>query len=82
VRTGTDLKHNYKLSSTCGLCKEVILYRSDLCNKVAGHKICLSHLWNLIIMRSLYRRGLCIEVVFGRRSLIKGFTLIYKYIKI
>jgi len=31
MRTGTNLGHNY---STCGLCKEVFLYRSDLCNKV------------------------------------------------
>jgi len=34
MRTGTNLWHNYKLDSTCGLCKEVISYRSGLCNKV------------------------------------------------
>jgi len=35
-------------------------------------------------MWSLHRggHGLCIEVVFGRWSLIRGFTLIYMYIKI
>jgi len=31
MRTGMNLEYNYKLSSTRGLCKEVILYRSDLC---------------------------------------------------
>jgi len=34
MRVGINLGRNYKLSSTRGLCKEVILYRSGLCNKV------------------------------------------------
>jgi len=33
MRIGMNLEHNYKLS-THGLCKEVILYRSGLCNRV------------------------------------------------
>jgi len=43
MRTGTNPGCNYKLNSTCGLCKQIILYRIGLCNKV----VCLSHLWNL-----------------------------------
>jgi len=34
MRKGTNLGCKYKLNSTCGLCKEEILYRSGLCNKV------------------------------------------------
>jgi len=43
MRIGINLGHIYELSSTHGLCKEVILYRSGLCNKVVIKLICLSH---------------------------------------
>ena len=54
-----------------GLCTD----RGGLCNKIYVTVIC--HLWNIIIMWSLHRGGLCTEVVFRGWSLIKGFTLEY-----
>jgi len=76
MRIGTNLGRNYKLSSTCDLYKEVLLYRSGLCNKVVI-KYALD--LNYCTMRS---GGLCIDLVVKRWSLINGFTLVYMCIKI
>jgi len=53
------------------------LLKGGLCTEVVS---VLSHL-DIIIMWSLHRGGLCTEVVFGRWSLIKGFTLAFICIK-
>jgi len=63
----------YKLSSTCGLCNEVILYRSGLCNKVVikytlvthrkarFHFNCIIRIWQPFwrVMRLHYVKILC-----------------------
>jgi len=69
MRPGINLGCNYKLNSTHGLCKEVILYRSGFCNKVVIK-------YALVSLEPNYYVVFFTEVVFRRWSLIKGFTII------